>query len=156
MGTTTNQMVDTSREDPLVGFHFAVEIQGVITGYFTECSGLGSENEIIEHKVVNEKGVEVVLKVPGRLKWENIVLKRGITSNMDIWTWRKMVEDGNVTGARQNGSIVMYDQSLAEVARWNFENAWPLKVTGPSPKADGNEIGVEELTIAHEFIERAN
>ena len=144
------------REDPLVGFHFAIEVQGVIAGYFTECSGLGSENEVIEHKVVNEKGVEVVLKIPGRLKWENIVLKRGITSNMDIWTWRKMVEDGDVAGARHNGSIVMYDQSLAEVARWNFENAWPVKVTGPSPKADGNEIGVEELTVAHEFIERVN
>jgi phage tail-like protein len=153
---TVNQMVDTTREDPLVGFHFAVEIQGAISGYFTECSGLGSENEVVEHKVVNEKGVEVVMKIPGRLKWENIVLKRGITSNMDIWTWRKKVEDGDIQSARQNGSIVMYDQMLTEVARWNFENAWPLKVTGPSPKADGNEIGVEELTIAHEFIERAN
>lgn len=156
MGTATNSMVDTSREDPLVGFHFAVEVQGVITGYFTECSGLGSENEVIEHKVVNESGVEVVMKIPGRLKWENVVLKRGITSNMDIWTWRKMVEDGDVAGARQNGSIVMYDQTLSEVARWNFENAWPVKCTGPQPKADGNEIGVEELTIAHEFIERVN
>jgi hypothetical protein len=29
-------------------------------------------------------------------------------------------------------------------------------VTGPSVKADGNEIGIEELTIAHEYIERAN
>ena len=82
------------------------------------------------------------------------MLKRGITSNMDIWEWRKMVEDGDVAGARQNGSVVMYDQTLAEVARWNFENAWPVKVTGPSVKSDGNEIGVEELTIAHEFIER--
>ena len=71
-----NQMVDTAREDPLVGFHFAVEVQGVVSGYFTEVSGLGSEHEVIEHKVVNEKGVEVVLKIPGRLKWENIVLKR--------------------------------------------------------------------------------
>lgn len=83
-------------------------------------------------------------------------MKRGITSNMDIWTWRKMVEDGNVQAARHDGSIVMFDQTLTEVARWNFENAWPLKVTGPQPKADSNEIGVEELTIAHEFIERVN
>jgi len=149
-----NSMVDTAREDPLVGFHFSIEIQGAISGYFTECSGLGSENEVVESKVVNEKGVEVVLKIPGRLKWENIVLKRGITSNMDIWQWRKLVEDGDVASARQNGSVVMYDQSLAEVARWNFENAWPVKVTGPSPKADSNEIGVEELTVAHEFIQR--
>ena len=141
-------------EDPLVGFHFGVDIQGKVTGYFTEVSGLGSEQETIEHKVVNEKGVEVVMKIPGRLKWENIVLKRGITSNMDIWTWRKMVEDGKVEDARADGSIVMYDQSLSEVARWNFQSAWPVKVTGPSVKADSNEIGIEELTLAHEYIER--
>jgi phage tail-like protein len=149
-------VVDTAREDPLVGFHFAVDIQGQVTGYFTECSGLGSEQEVIEHKVVNEAGVEVIMKIPGRLKWENIVLKRGITSDMQIWTWRAMVENGKVADARSDGSIVMYDQALAEVARWNFQNAWPVKVTGPSVKSDGNEIGVEELTIAHEYIVRVN
>ncbi len=148
--------IDSAREDPLIGFHFAVEVQGAVSGYFTECSGLGSEQEIIEHKVVNEKGVEVVMKIPGRLKWENIVLKRGITSDMEIWTWRKQVEDGDVTSARKNGSIVMYDQALTEVARWNFESAWPVKVTGPQVKSDSNEIGVEELTIAHEYIKREN
>jgi len=98
----------------------------------------------------------VVLKLPGRLKWENITLKRGITSNLDIWDWRKQVEDGDVTGSRRDGSIVMYDQELNEVARWNFERAWPLKVSGPSPKADSNEIGIEELTIAHEYITRVS
>lgn len=144
------------REDPLVGFHFAVDLGGAIKGYFTECSGLGSEHEVIEQKVVNEKGQQVVIKLPGRMKWENITLKRGITSSMDIWTWRKKVEDGDVEGARQNGSIVMYDQNLKEVARWNFERAWPVKVSGPAPKADGNEIGLEELTLAHEYIHRVS
>jgi phage tail-like protein len=142
------------REDPLVGFHFAVDIQGAVTGYFTECSGLGSEHEVIEHKVVTEGAKEVVMKIPGRLKWENITLKRGITSAMDIWDWRKEVEDGNVDKARRDGSIVMFDQTLKEVARWNFERGWPVKVTGPQPKADSNEIGVEELVIAHEYITR--
>ena len=42
-------------EDPLVGFHFGVEVQGVVTGYFTECTGLGSEHDVIEHNVVTEK-----------------------------------------------------------------------------------------------------
>jgi phage tail-like protein len=143
-----------AEELPLVGFHFAIELQGVVTGYFTECGGLGSEHEVIEHKVVTEKGNEVVMKIPGRLKWENITLKRGITKNMDIWTWRKDVENGNVDSARRDGSVVMFDQTLTEVARWNFLHAWPVKVTGPQPKSDSNEIGVEELTIAHEYIER--
>jgi phage tail-like protein len=143
-------------EDPLVGFHFSVEVQGVVTGYFTECTGLGSEHEVIEHNVVTEKGMEVVMKIPGRLKWENIVLKRGITSNMDIWDWRKQVEDGQVTDARHDGSITMFDQELNPVARWEFKRGWPLKVTGPQPKSDSNEIGIEELTIAHEYITRVS
>jgi phage tail-like protein len=142
------------REDPIVGFHFSVDIQGKVTGFFTECSGLGSEHEVIEHKVVTEKGQEVVMKIPGRLKWENITLKRGITSAMDIWDWRKEVEDGSVDSARRDGSIVMFDQTLKEVARWNFERGWPVKVTGPQPKADSNEIGIEELVISHEYIKR--
>jgi phage tail-like protein len=148
--------VDTAREDPLVGFHFMVDLeQAGLSGYFTEVSGLGSETETIEHKVVNG-GIEVVLQVPGRLKWENIVLKRGITSNLDMWDWRKKVENGDVAGARSDGSIVMYDQTLTEVARWNFQSAWPAKISGPSVKSDSNEIGVEELTLVHEYIERVS
>ena len=149
----THAAIDTSREDPLLGFHFALDVQGQVTGYFTEVSGLGSETEIAEHKVVKE-GVEIVMKIPGRLKWDNITLKRGITSNMDIWKWRQMVEQGNVAAARANGSIIMYDQTLKEVARWEFKQGWPSKVSGPSLKADGNEVSVEELTVTHEYIER--
>jgi phage tail-like protein len=142
------------RTDPLVSFHYAIEIESIVSGYFTECSGLGSEHEIIEHKVVDKSGHESILKIPGRMKWENIVLKRGITDNMDIWDWRKMVEEGNIKDARHNGSVVMFDRSHEEVARWNFENGWPVKVTGPAVKSDSNEIGIEELTVAHEGLWR--
>ena len=147
-------VVDTGREDPLVGFNFAIDVSGKIKGYFTEVSGLGSEHEIIEHKVVDVKGHEVILKVPGRLKWGDIVLKRGITSNLDLWNWRKQVEDGGVDKARANGSIVMYDQAGKEQARWNFLQGWPSKISGPTPKSDSNELGIEEMTIVHEYIKR--
>lgn len=142
--------------DPLAGFQYAVEIQGVVSGYFTECGGLGSEHDVIEHKIVSESGKEIIQKIPGRMKWQDITLKRGITDSMDIWDWRKKVEDGDVESARSNGSIVMFDQHLSEVARWNFENGWPIKVSGPSMKSDANEIGVEELTITHEGMWRVN
>lgn len=140
--------------DPLISFHFGIEIMGKVSGYFTECSGLGSEHEVIEHKVVDEKGREIVQKLPGRMKWQDVTLKRGITKEMDIWAWRKEVEDGDVEAARKNGSIIMFDQNLNEVARWNFERAWPLKVTGPSLQSDSNAFGVEEIVITHEYIER--
>jgi phage tail-like protein len=141
-------------EDPLIGFHFSLDIGGVIAGYFTECSGIGSEHEVVEHKVTTPDGHQVIKKIPGRLKWENIVLKRGITSSMDIWDWRKQVEDGQVEQSRRNGSIVMYDQELRPIAQWDFQRAWPVKVSGPQPKTDSNDIGIEEVTIAHEYIRR--
>jgi phage tail-like protein len=143
-------------EDPLVGSSFSLEVQGVIQGFFTEVSGLGSEHEIIEHKVVDEKGHDLVQKIPGRLKWGDITLKRGITKNLDVWDWRKQVEDGKVTEARSNGSIIMYNQEGTEVARWNFEKAWPSKVSGPSLKSDSNDLGIEEMVIVHENIERVS
>ncbi len=141
-------------QDPLLGFHFKLDLQGKTSGFFTECSGIGSEHEVIEHKVVTADGRQIIMKIPGRLKWENVTLKKGITDDMKIWTWRAEVENGKVESARCNGALYMLDHDLNPVAEWTFDRAWPVKVTGPQPKADGNEIGVEELVIAHEGIRR--
>jgi len=73
---------------------------------------------------------------------------------MDMWKWRKLVEDGKIQDARKNGSIVMYDESLKEIARWNFVRGWPSKISGPQLQADSNAYGIEELTIVHEGIIR--
>ncbi len=144
------------QSDPLVGFNFRLEIEGKLAGYFTEASGLGSENEVIEHKVVDGSGHELVQKLPGRLKWGDLTLKRGITDSMDIWKWRKQVEQGKMKDARTAVSIIMMDRNYEELARWNLANAWPSKVTGPSLKADSNEFAIEEVVIVHEGVERAS
>lgn len=140
--------------DPIAGFHFSVDLGGKVKGYFMECGGLGSENELIPHKVLADNKEQVVIQIPGRLKWEALTLKKGITDNMDMWQWRKKVEDGDYDDARTNGSIVMYNSKGEAVAQWEFENAWPSKATGPQPKSDSNEIAIEELTIVHEGIRR--
>ena len=140
--------------DPLVGFQFAVEVGGMITGYFTECSGIGSEHEIAEHKVVTEDGHEVVQKIPGRLKWNDVTLKRGITDNLQIWEWRQQVEEGKMSDARKNCSVLLFDRAMEVAARWDFVNAWPSKVSGPDVKADSNEFGIEELVLVHEGMKR--
>ena len=143
-----------SRSDPLVGYHFHVEIDGISQAQFRECSGLDSESEVIEYKEAGRDGQTIIRKQPGALKWSNIVLKRGITDIMELWEWRKQVEQGKVDQARKSGSIVLFDQGNKEIARWNFVDGWPSKITGPQAKADGNEVAIEEMTLAHEGIER--
>ena len=146
---------DPVKGDPLVSAFFSVDVPGITNAFFTEVDGLGSETEVVEHKAMGPKGVEIVRKIPGRIKWGDITLKRGITANMDIYKWRQAVEDGKVDDARKDGSVIMYDQMGTEVARWNFVAAWPSKISGPSVKADDNAISVEELTLVHEGIVRA-
>ncbi|MBX5457212.1 MAG: phage tail protein [Thermogemmatispora sp.] len=145
-----------AEKDPLVSSWFGVEFQGQIVGAFRECTGLGSENEIVEYKASGPRGEFVIKKVPGRLKWNNITLKRGITDSMDMWQWRKLVEQGKIDEARKNGTITMYNQQGEPVARWNFINAWPSKLTGPSANASNNEVAIEELEITHEGYERVS
>lgn len=140
--------------DPLVGYKFALDTGNAVTGYFSEVGGIGSESEVVEHKVVDKKGNSLVQKIPGRLKWTDVTLKRGVTQDMEIWTWRKMVEDGDMKGARKNCTISMFDYAGDMSAQWTFDNAWPSKVTGPSVKADSNEFSVEELVIVHEGMRR--
>ena len=142
------------RTDPLVSVSFYVDVGDVFKGTFRECSGLGSESEVVEHVAAGKDGRTIIYKIPGRCKWTNVGLKRGVTDSMDVWDWRKKVEDGKVEEARKDGSIVMYDQTNTEVARWNFENGWPAKVSGPSLNASTNEIAIEELEIAHERLVR--
>lgn len=151
MANTTN---DPFSGDPLVVAHFMVQIDNFATGFFLEVSGLGSESEVTEHKLTDENGKDIIRKIPGRTKWSEITLKRGITANMEFYQWRQIVENGNVDEARTNGTIYALDQAGAPVAEWTFENGWPSKVSGPSLKSDSNDIGVEEITIVHEGIER--
>ncbi len=111
---------------------------------------------MVEYQCSGERGEQIVKKVPGRVKWNDITLKRGVNDTMDLWKWRKLVEDGEVDQARKNGSIKMFDHTGKEVARWNFVNAWPSKLTGPTANATSNEVAIEELTITHEGYERVS
>lgn len=143
-------------KDPLPVASFHLEIQDECEGTFRECSGLGSESEVIEHKSAADGGLTVIHKIPGTLKFENIVLKRGVTDDMSIWEWRKKVEDGKIVNARRSGQIKMYNQDNDCVARWDFVNAWPVKISGPNLNAGGNDIAVEEVHIAHEGMKRVD
>lgn len=145
---------DGKHKDPVKSASFYLEIQGHCRGYFKECSGLGSESEVITHVTTGGNGKVVIQKIPGNLKWDNVVMKRGVTDDMGIWEWRKQIEDGKVVDARADGTITMFNQALEAVAEWTFDKAWPVKVSGPQLNASSNDIAVEELTIAHEGMRR--
>lgn len=144
-------MATGDRRDPYHSFRFVVQIDGITRAGFRECSGLDSSQDPVEYREGNEP--LTARKLPGLNKYSNISLKRGVTDDKDIWTWRKKAIDGQVE--RKNGSIILMDDAGEEKVRWNFVNGWPTKWTGPTFNATANEVAIETMDIAHEGVERA-
>jgi phage tail-like protein len=147
---------DPIKGDPFVSCYFAVSFGShVKNAFFTEINGLAKEFEVAEHKVVTQKGTEIVRKLPGRNKWGQVTLKRGLTSEMDVYKWRALVEQGKVKEARCTGALQMLDMASADVvAEWELIAAWPSKISGPALKTDGNDPATEEITVVYEEINR--
>jgi phage tail-like protein len=134
---------------------FYLEIDGITEGIFQQVNGLTSETEVIEHRHAGKKGNIIVRKVPGALKWSNITFKRGVTDDTKLHEWRKAIEDGKIASSRKNGTITCYAPDLSVVAQYNFINAWPCKLSGPSMDATQNQLAIEELELCHEGLTRA-
>jgi len=138
--------------DPYGSFNFIVEIDGIESAGFSECTGLDSETDVVEYREGNEE--ITVRKLPGLKKFSNITLKRGQSTNTDLFEWRKQTMDGDVQ--RYNVSIVLYGEKGVnggdEVIRWNLKEAWPCKYVGPEFKANANDIAIETLELCHEGI----
>ena len=145
-----------AERDPLIGAHFALDVDGVVSAFFSEASGFNNNSEVITHQAVDDQGRSVIQKIPGDLTWDDITLRRGITDSKALWDWRQMVIDGDVEGARANGSVIMYNNAQEEVARFNFVNGWPSGWKGPDVSSDDQSVAIEEITIAHERLERKN
>jgi phage tail-like protein len=146
--------LDTNTKDPLIAAFFALEMQGAVKGVFKSLENIGSENELTEYKASGEKGQQVVKYQPGLLKWNAVTLKQGITDDLFFWEWRQKVEEGDMASARKNGSFVMHNTKGESVAQWDFVNAWPRSIKGPSADATSSEVAIEELEIVCEGYKR--
>jgi phage tail-like protein len=136
------------RDDPYAAFTYVIEIGGLATGGFSEVSGLDIEIEPISYRNGDEDFV--ARKLPGIKKFPNIVLKRGIIGDLDIFAWIKTTTDGTIE--RRDGAVVLRNEARDEVLRWSFVRGWACKYSGPSLKADSSAVAIEAVEICHEGL----
>ncbi len=141
-------MVSPRTVDPPFAAAFVFEIDDIEIGRFTEVSGLAVTMEIEE---IAEGGRnDSTVKMPGRLSWPNLVLKRGVTDDDELLRWMTTCASsigGTVT--KSTGSITLYDSTHTTFRRWEFSDALPVRWTGPQFAAGGNALAVEELEVCH-------
>jgi phage tail-like protein len=93
-------------------------------------------------------------KLPGRIRYRDVVLRRGLIGSLDLYRWWSQVRDGDVVGARRNVTMQLLNEDHTEVVMtWRLLRAWPTKYTAPTLDATGQDVAMEELVLAYERLE---
>ena len=138
------------RRDPFKNYSFLVEIDGIASSAFKSVSGLAAEAEVIEYREGSDP-LTSSRKLPGRVEFANVRLSRGLTTSTDLWTWWETVVNGSVE--RRNVAITLLDDSRTPVLRWLLRNAFPVKIQASDLEAEGNEVVIETIELAHEGLD---
>lgn len=132
-------------DEPALALTFEVRIDGVDIGTFSACEGLNAEYEIEEIKEGGNNGF--VHRLPGRLKYQNIKLTRGIDSDSGkLAGWFAGLQDG---ADMCTASITALDGQRRKLASWSLRGVWPVKYTGPQLNATTNGVANEVLELVH-------
>ena len=138
---------------PLPVFHFTVQWGGTRVG-FSEVTGLTQENQAIEYRDGSFPEYSSI-KMPGLRKFANIVMKRGVVkADNEYFAWVSEIKLNTIQ--RRDIVISLLNENHEPVMTWNVHNAFPVKLEGPQLKANGNEVAIESIEVAHEGLELQN
>jgi phage tail-like protein len=137
--------------DPAIGPRFTVQVHGVGSlGSWTKCEGLAVEYEVFEYQEGGRN--DYVHRLPGRRKYQNVKLTRPIDKDSaNVVKWISALVS---KVERHDAEIAVQDPNGKVVCRWNLTGVCPVKWTGPTLDAAGNQVATEVLELAHNgFLE---
>lgn len=134
---------------PLVKFAFEVDWGGTKVG-FQEVSGLNVEAGLIEYRDGASPDFSKK-KMPGLRVYSNLTLKRGtFKQDNEFFEWFQSIQLNTVE--RRPITISLLDENGEPAVTWKVKNAFPLKMQSTDLKAEGNEVAIETLELAHEGL----
>jgi phage tail-like protein len=138
---------------PIPKFRFEVK-WGVNVMSFQEVLGLDVQAQPIEYRHGDSPAFSTV-KMPGLKKYGNVTMKKGVfKSDNKFWDWFNQIKMNTIQ--RVPVTISLLDEAGKPTMVWTLANAWPTKISGTDLKAEGNEVAVETIEIAHEGLTIAN
>jgi phage tail-like protein len=140
------------QDDALSTGRFLFEVDGMEIGQFSEVSGLSVEVAV---EPIEEGGEnQFIHKVPGRMSWPNITLKRGVIQSDNLFAWLKEASGVGYASKgskleRRSAAITLLALDGSRLRAWNIDDAFAVKWSGPSFAATADSAATEELEIAH-------
>ena len=147
LGTSEAPRAPAGADVPLnAARYFRVEILEHTVGVFTRCSGLAVEYEVLEYAEGGENGF--VHKLRGRMRYPNLVLSRGVTSEHELLDWLFASQQPRQRPTVTVSLLSLRDARVQVQRAWVFGQALPVRWVGPT-LADIGEVASETLEIAH-------
>lgn len=129
---------------------------------FQECIGLKLSQDLIDIYEVtpqrwatSEFGKVVRTKIPGNIKTENLVFRRGMTNSRTLWNWIEAVYSGRWSQQRRDGFLMIFDQAGNTQLRLDILGAWPVRYQAADVNSESEKIEIEELEVAFDMLERS-
>ena len=139
-----------TRQDPLHGFRFRLEINGIENGGFTRVKGLARE---VKYESYREGGViEYEHKLMTQVIYPVLVLERGLALD-DLWKWAQATADGQVE--RKDLTIRLQNEAGENRWAWQIERALPVKWSVSDLDAQSSQVVMESLEFAHHGLRKA-
>ena len=144
------------RERPYGNYNFLVDLgtgdsAGIQAG-FSEVVLPDAWVDVIEYRTGNERE-SGARKIPGRVHYGNVVLKRGAIGSLDLYTWWNNVRNGDVSAFRTVSISLQTEDRMEIVLTWKLLRAWPVRYAFSSLDAQGKVTLVEMLELAFERME---
>ena len=111
-------------------------------GQFSHCSGLEMSFEMYEYAEGGNN--DFVHKLPGRLMFPNLLLSRGLTNSDALLRWFAQTKT-----KAQTKQVTLTVKSGSQQRQFTFQDAFPVRWTGPTFDTNAPAIGSESLEIAH-------
>jgi phage tail-like protein len=147
-------MAGREHDGDFQGSFFSLVVDGLTLGFFTKCSGISIEFDVINFK--EGDGTKVIArKRAGKPSYSEIQMSRGFTENQELYKWFKEVVDAKDATPYKTASIVVHDRQAKAVATYNLLSCWPSNLKVSDLTAGSDEVMIEDVTMQHEGLDWA-
>ena len=120
---------------------------------FQEVSGIGHE---MQTDTVSEGGgIDSVYHLPKGIKYQNLVLKRGIVpKSSKLIKWCKSVTEGTCPIVTRALEVSLLNARGMPIRSWTFDNAYPVKWQVGDFNSTKNEVAIETIELCYSSFVR--
>ncbi len=158
MAATKKFFVNPSRYDPYKNFKFRIVIDGKTVAGITRVSPLTRSTEVMEFREGGNPSV--VHKIPGRTKYEPVILEEGVTHDPTFEDWANQVSslqtpEMSLKNFRKDVILELFNEQGTMVMAYRIYRCWVSEYQA-LPELDANtpKVAIRKIKLENEGWER--